>query len=211
MVRFIRGGLIAALVVIVAVVPIVHYRSLYAYNKRLREVVPGRFYRSGQLTVEGFTDAVHSLGIRTIVNVQDDFPDPDVWNTFWDRRTVKESELCRTLGVRYVQISPGLVPNERLGTGERPLAIEHFLAVMDDPSNYPVLLHCRAGLHRTGLMSAIYRMEYQGWSRAQAFRELRDHGFGPWACSAANDYVSQYVLTYRSGLRRPGGIAHAAR
>lgn len=206
MARFIRGVLIAGLMLIVVVVPAVYYRSLYAHSKRLREVVPGQFYRSGQLTAAGFTDAVRDLGIRTIINVQDDVPDPDLWHTFWDRRTVKESDLCRTLGVRFVQISPGLLTRDR-PPPERPAAIDQFLAVMDNPGNYPVLLHCRAGLHRTGLLTAIYRMEYQGWSHDRAFREMRDHGFGPWACSAANDYVSQYVLSYRPGMRRPGGVA----
>ena len=34
---------------------------------------------------------------------------------------------------------------------------------MDDPDSYPVLIHCNAGLNRTGVMVAVYRMEYQGW------------------------------------------------
>ena len=86
---------------------------------------------------------------------------------------------------------------------ERPRAIDEFLAVMDDERNYPVLFHCRAGLHRTGCLAAVYRMEYQGWSRDAAWRELRAHGFGEWVSTAANDYIRQYVLTYRPGLRRP--------
>ncbi len=72
---------------------------------------------------------------------------------------------------------------------------------MDDEASYPVLIHCRAGLHRTGVLSAVYRMEYQGWSPLEAFEELRAHGFGTFACTAANEYVRQYVLTYR---RREG-------
>ncbi len=39
-------------------VPFVRYRAVYAHGKRLREVTPGKVYRSGQLTVAGFTDAV---------------------------------------------------------------------------------------------------------------------------------------------------------
>jgi protein-tyrosine phosphatase len=78
-----------------------------------------------------------------------------------------------------------------------PEAIDEWLAVLDDERNYPVLIHCRAGLHRTGVLVAVYRMEYEGWSPAEAFRELKAHGFGPWVCTSANDYVKQYVLTYR--------------
>src|SRR5207244_1669179 len=79
--------------------PFVHFRSVYAYGKRLRVVTPGKVYRSGQLTEEGFVDAARSLRIRTILNLQDEFPDPDVDLSFWSLRTIKETELCRQLGV----------------------------------------------------------------------------------------------------------------
>jgi protein-tyrosine phosphatase len=59
------------------------------------------------------------------------------------------------------------------------------------------LIHCRAGLHRTGVISAVYRMEYDGWTPQEALRELKDHGFGEFASTAANVYVQQYVLTYQ--------------
>src|SRR5262249_58419454 len=130
---------------------------------------------------------------RPIVTLQDDFPDPDVSLSFLARDTVKESELCARLGVRYVCIRPDLVSRRAVGT-ERPEAIDEFLALMDDPATYPVLIHCKAGLHRTGILAAVYRMEYQGWTPAEAYRELKAHGFGTFACTAANDYVAQYVL-----------------
>ena len=199
-----RGALIAALVVIVGVAPVVYYRDVYASSKRLRVVDPGRLYRSGQLTAAGFADAVANLHIRTLINAQDEFDDPDIYESFWSTRTVKETELCRRLGVRYVHLAPGLVSRRR-APEERPAAIDEFLEVMDDPANHPVLLHCHAGLHRTGVLSAVYRMEYQGWSPAAAYRELKAHGFGDWVCTSANDYVTQYVLTYQPGRRR--GVA----
>jgi hypothetical protein len=84
---------------------------------------------------------------------------------------------------------------------QRPRAIDRFLALMDDRDNYPVLIHCRAGLHRTGVMTAVYRMEYDGWSPQQAIRELKANGFGEWPCTPANDYITQYILTYQRGVR----------
>jgi len=41
-------------------------------GKRVRELVPGGGYRSGQMTVPGFREAVTRLGIRTVLNLQDD-------------------------------------------------------------------------------------------------------------------------------------------
>jgi protein-tyrosine phosphatase len=77
---------------------------------------------------------------------------------------------------------------------------------MDKEESYPVLFHCKAGLHRTGVMGAIYRMEYNGWSRQDAMRELRAHGFGYWTANRSNPYIEQYVLQYR-----PRGEARPAR
>jgi protein-tyrosine phosphatase len=198
--RWLRAVLIGGIVLVVVVIPFFAYRDEYTYQKRLRVIVPGRVYRGGQPTAAGLRDAVRELKLRTVVNVQDDFPDPDLDLYYWTFRTVKESELCKELGVKYVQISPDLVPRPCVPQ-ERPRAIEEFLAVMDDESNYPILFHCRAGLHRTGCLAAVYRMEYQGWSREEAWRELRANGFGEWVSTASNDYIKQYILTYTPGVR----------
>ncbi len=191
-----RWALCGTILFVIAVVPVVHYRASYAHAKRLRVVTEGRVYRSGQMTAAGFEDAVRRHGIRTVVNLQDEYPDPDLARGYFDRRTVKESEVCARLKVRYVAIAPDLLPRRQVPL-RRPAAIDAMLAVFDDPSAYPVLIHCRAGLHRTGCMAAVYRMEYEGWTPQRAVDEMRAHGFGRSACTAANDYVHQYVLTYR--------------
>ncbi len=196
----VRGALIAGLAVVIFVVPFVCFRAAYSYEKRLREVDPGRVYRSGQLTADGLADAVHRFDIRTVINVQDDVPDPDVEKSFWRAGTVKESELCRRLGVRYVWIAPDLVPVKD-SPRRRPQAVDELLRVLDDQTVYPVLIHCRAGLNRTGCLVAVYRMEFQGWSPMEAFQEMKDLGFGNSTCTASNQYVNQYVLTYRRGLQ----------
>jgi protein tyrosine phosphatase (PTP) superfamily phosphohydrolase (DUF442 family) len=191
---------IGALVALITVGPFVYYRYQYTDTKRVRVVAEGKLIRSGQLSVDGLTKAVLEFGIRTVVNVQDDVPDPEMITNWLNTSTIPESALCRQLGVRYVHLPPDLISRQK-GPPERADAIDHFLEIMDDPMNYPVLLHCRAGLHRTGCLAAIYRMEYQGWSRAQALEELKDHGFGIFFCSSANDYVKQYVLEYEPGVR----------
>lgn len=198
----VRWTLGITLALFVTVVPFFYYRWCYTYSKRLREIVPGQVYRSGQMTADGFAEAVKLHHIRTIVNLQDDYPDPDIWLNYFTLDTVTEYELCKRLGVRFVVIAPDLVDRRDVAAGH-PAAIDHFLQVMDDPSNYPVLFHCRAGLHRTGCMAAVYRMEYQGWSQRQAFLEMKDNGFGEFACTSANDYVEEYVLAYQPRIHRP--------
>lgn len=41
-----------------------------------------------------------------------------------------------------------------------------------------MLIHCQHGADRTGLVSALYRMVYQGWTREQALDELQHGGYG---------------------------------
>src|SRR5262249_39872550 len=129
-----------------------YFRATYNHAKRLRVVEPGKVYRCGQLTEAGFADAVERFGLRTVLNLPDGNPDPDVWHNYLDRRTVRESELCQRLGVCYVWIGPDLVHPDLAGS-QRPIAIDQFLELMDQPATYPVLIHCKAGLHRTGLLS----------------------------------------------------------
>jgi tyrosine-protein phosphatase SIW14 len=193
---------ILALVVagLVLVVPLALYRYDYVENKRLRVVAPGKLYRSGQMTEAGFKAAVERYGLRVIINLQDEYPDPDIDCDYFGMSTIKESEMCRRLGVRYLWMPPQLI-SRRAVSPQRPAAIDRFLEIMDDAANHPVLLHCRAGLHRTGVMVEVYRQEYEGCCAREAIRDLKDNGFGEWPCSAANDYIMQYILTYRPGLR----------
>jgi protein tyrosine/serine phosphatase len=180
---------------LLVVVPFVFYRYDYTYAKRLRVVDPGRLYRSGQMTAPGFEEAVARYHFRTIINLQDDYPDPDIALGYFTGRTIKESVLCEQLGVHYVFIAPDLISRRRV-PAEHPRAIDQILKILDNSASYPILFHCRAGLHRTGVLTAVYRMEYQGWSPRRAIAELKANGFGEWPCSSANDYITQYILTY---------------
>lgn len=203
--RWILGLAVAALVLLV---PAVHFRWVYTHSKRLREVTPGKFYRSGEMTAAGFRETAARYHLQTIVNLQDEYPDPDLSKNYFGGGTIKESELCRRLGIRYVYLPPDLIPRRQV-PAHRPEAIERFLALLDDPANYPVLIHCRAGLHRTGVMTAVYRMEYDGWNPGQAIEELKANGFGEWPCTAANDYITQYILTYQRGVRHNQSVVRS--
>src|SRR5437868_12779265 len=78
--------------------PFVYYRASYTHGKRLRVVTAGKVYRSGQMTVEGFARAIAELGIRTVINAQDEYPDPNIEQGYLDHHSLKESELCRQMG-----------------------------------------------------------------------------------------------------------------
>jgi protein tyrosine/serine phosphatase len=185
-------------------VPAAYYRSQYTNLKRFRVVTPGKFYRSGQFTAGGLRAIVRDAGIRTVINLQEENVDPFMPEEWLAKPSVRESELCRELGVNYYALFGGeIVPPHEFANGKRPAVIEEYLKILDDPKNYPVLLHCKAGLHRTGFMTAIYRMEYEHRSRGRAMEELRANGFGTFAATTGNVYIVQYVDRYQPGVRRP--------
>ncbi|TWD47880.1 tyrosine-protein phosphatase [Pseudomonas sp. SJZ131] len=45
-------------------------------------------------------------------------------------------------------------------------------------SDGPVLMHCKHGSDRTGLIAAMYRVVVQGWSKEDALNEMTTGGFG---------------------------------
>lgn len=208
---WVRWLLATAIVVLVVGPPVALFRAQYAHAKRFREVTPGRFYRSGQMTEAGFRELVQRYGIKTVINLQHEAPDPLLREHWLGKPQTHESELCRDLGARYVLITPDVLPQPN-DLAVMPPAVAEFLKILDDPASYPVLIHCKAGLHRTGRLTAIYRMEYEGWSVGEALRELRANGYGYTVASEADDFIIQFVGNYkrrpaaaRAGLESAGG------
>lgn len=56
--------------------------------------------------------------------------------------------------------------------------VVRFLDIVTDPKRQPVFVHCQFGADRTGMMTAIYRIVVEGWSKEEAIAEMRDGGFG---------------------------------
>ncbi len=186
----------------VAVVPpLVAYRAQYIHAKRFREVEPGKLYRSGQMTANGFRETIQKYGIKTVVNLQHEQPDPVLPDGWMGKGHVRESELCAQLGVTYKLITPDVLPPGNKLEDEPP-AVTEWLALLEKDESYPILLHCKAGLHRTGRLTAIYRMEYHGWSAGEALRELRANGYGFVAASERDDFVVQFVQNYKPKGKR---------
>jgi protein-tyrosine phosphatase len=190
----VRWALAIVLVVVVVVLPIVRHRWVYEETRRLRVVVPGTLYRSGRMTANGMEKAIVEHKIRTVINLMDEDTDPVMNASYFGGGRVKEKELCEQFGVKYLFLQVDTVARPQADK-VRPKALDEFLALMKDPKNHPVLLHCRAGLHRTGVLVAAYRIEIDGWSPSRAWDELRANGFGEHNCYVDNDYIKQYVFT----------------
>lgn len=166
--------------------PVVYKHCWDGYIRNLRQVCDGRLktnasgqtawdpqlkvYRSGQLSLNGLRRVIHDYGIKTVISLRDGVregdPPPDL----------QEENYCLGQDINYCRISPrswwspdGSVPAEE--------GVREFRAVMDNDDNYPVLIHCLAGIHRTGAFTAIYRMEYEHWGNEAALAEMRACGY----------------------------------
>jgi protein tyrosine/serine phosphatase len=194
--ELLRWALGIGVAAVALVPPVALYRAQYIHAKRFREVEPGKLYRSGQMTADGFRETIERFHIKTVVNLQHEQPDPFLPDRWLGNGKIRESELCQKLGVRYVLLTPDILPPGNTVDKEPPV-VKDWLAILDDEANYPILLHCKAGLHRTGRLTAIYRMEYHGWSQGEALRELRANGYGYVAASEGDEFVVQFIQNYK--------------
>jgi tyrosine-protein phosphatase SIW14 len=85
-----------------------------------------------------------------------------------------------------------------------------FLDFATDPTLQPIFLHCAGGRHRTGAMTAVYRMKVDGWSLKDAMRELESYDFGwlhwRWIGHGA---IKQFVKDYAKEIGKcPTDITH---
>ena len=202
--RSLLSPLLGLLVVSLIIgVPTAYYRASYMHSKRFRIVTDGKFYRSGEFTASALKQIIATYGIKTVINLQHENTDPLLANAWMGKPKYRESDICIENGVRYIQLDAfQLVSPSEQGT-RRPVSIDQFLALCDDPTIYPVLIHCKAGLHRTGRFTAIYRMEYEKKSREAAMYEMKANGYGDFMCTDVDEYFQQYVREYVPGERNP--------
>ena len=84
-----------------------------------------------------------------------------------DDAQANEEAMATAAGMKYVQLP---MTTRVPPTPER---VAEFLKIVADPGSQPVYVHCVGGRHRTGVMTAVYRMAQEGWSAEQAFKEMK--------------------------------------
>lgn len=160
---------VLAILIVAAMIGLpIRYKFWHDQQYRNFHVVEeGVLYRSAQLPLDRLERVVVDQRIRTIVCLRDGNDPADQSEEAW----------VKAKGLNFVRIPPRSWSAGADGGVPAEACEQAFHNVMDDPTNYPVLVHCFAGIHRTGMMCALFRMDYQGWSSLEAENEMRLMGY----------------------------------
>jgi protein tyrosine phosphatase (PTP) superfamily phosphohydrolase (DUF442 family) len=150
--------------------------------------VSDTYYRGAQPVGSDYA-ALASLGVKTVINF-----------TSFDAQ-VDEPALVAAAGMKYVAMpmTTRVVPT--------PEQLDTFLRIVNDPEHQPVFVHCVGGKHRTGVMTAVYRMTQHGWTSDQAFKEMKRYKYG---FDFLHPEFKKFVYGYRAPAPGPLGPVVAA-
>lgn len=111
----------------------------------LHAVEPHVLYRSAQLDKQQLTDAIQSLGIKTVLNLRG----PNQGKDWYDDEVV----AVQSAQVKHIDFALS-------AQHDLSLAQMNELMRIIDKSPKPVLVHCNGGSDRTGLVSALYELSH---------------------------------------------------
>ena len=112
-------------------------------------------YRGEQPGPGGYA-TLKQLGIKTVIDL---------------RTSESEKAQVEAAGMRAIAVP---IEMTRKGLKEK---VDQVVALMADPANQPVYVHCRHGQDRTGIVVAAYRMTLDNWSLKDVEAEMQSFGF----------------------------------
>jgi len=136
--------------------------------------VNANYFRGEQPVGRDYEDLA-ALGVKTVIDLQADGDNRD------------EADLVKAAGMKFYRIpmTTHVAPT--------PDQVAQFLRIANDPAQQPVYVHCAGGRHRTGVMTAVYRMEHDGWAADRAFDEMKRYKFG---LDFLHPEFKQFVYSY---------------
>jgi protein tyrosine/serine phosphatase len=140
--------------------------------------VNDHYYRGAQPTAQDLGDLA-KLGVKTTIDL-----------TNGDGNS-NEPRLAEAAGLKFFNIAMNtrVVPTvEQIAT---------FLKIVNDPDNQPVYVHCVGGRHRTGVMTAIYRMTQESWTGDRAFQEMKTFKYG---ADFLHPEFKKFVLAFKPSM-----------
>jgi protein tyrosine/serine phosphatase len=130
-------------------------------------------YRGGQPSETDYK-ALADFGIKTIIDLRND-----------EESFAKSA--AEAAGLRYFNISLNGV------SAPTDEDVAKFLSIVNDPASGKIYMHCKAGIHRTGVMGAVYRINKDGWDYDKTYAEMKNYEFSPGLFHGAlKSFVKRY-------------------
>jgi protein tyrosine/serine phosphatase len=120
-------------------------------------VQDGVFYRSAQLSAKTLDSYIKGYGIKSVVNLRGENPHANWWK--------KEAAVARKNNVNFFNVP---MTASKLTSRKN---IKSILNIFDNAPR-PILIHCQAGIDRTGEVAALWVLDQQHKSRSTAMKQL---------------------------------------
>lgn len=152
---------IIAVVVLLVLIGIGKYVYERHINHNFMTITEGKVYKSGVIPPDEIESYVKKYHIKSIVDLRFPGTEDDVNNPEIPAELTAEKEaVAKIPGVNYFNDGSDQVPTQK--------NLDVFFKIMDNKDNYPVLIHCFHGIGRAQMYSAIYRIEYEGFTNEEA-------------------------------------------
>jgi protein tyrosine/serine phosphatase len=156
-------GLVVLTLVLIGVGKYVYDMNI---NHNFETITEGKVYKSGVIPPNEIADYVKEYNIKSIIDLRfpgtgDEVNNPEIPAEL----TAEKEAIAKIKGVSYFNNGSDQIPNQK--------NLDYFFKIMDNPTNYPVLIHCYHGVGRAEMYSAIYRIEYENWSNEDARNGVR--------------------------------------
>lgn len=188
--RWVRAILLLALIPVLALG--VFVLDLVAHHN-FHVVLPGVLYRSGQMSGAALDQAIREHGIKSVINLRGAAVGEN-----WYSAEITASEANGVQHIDFPLSATRELKNEEM---------DKILAILDRAPK-PVLIHCKSGSDRTGLIGALYLYSAGGQSAQSAGRQLAvRYGHLPhflWSGTVAMD---KSYWKYVSAHAHPMGLA----
>ncbi len=157
--------IVLSVVVIAAIIFAKNYYDMYI-NHNFETIAEGKVFKSGVLPPNEIADYVKKYKIKSIVDLR--FPGTgDLVNNpeIPAELTAEKLAVEKIEGVNYFNNGSDQVPKQE--------NLDTFFKIMDNPDNYPVLIHCYHGVGRAEMYTALYRIEYEKMDKDKAREKTR--------------------------------------
>jgi len=180
---------IALLVLLIVVAGVGKYVYDMHINHNFETITEGKVYKSGVIPPDEIEDYVKKYNIKSIVDLR--FPgtgdlenNPEI-----PAELIAEKEAVEKIpGVKYFNNGSDQVPQQH--------NLDAYFKIMDNPDNYPVLVHCYHGVGRAEMYSALYRIEYENMDRDEARTSTRF--LTKWSSFDLGKPKGDYLHTYET-------------